>query len=124
MRRASIGRARELRKSMTRYEVKLWLRLRELKAQGFRFRRQVPLEKWILDFTCMANRIVVEVDGNQHGFAEQLRKDSVRDAYLKEAGFTVLRFGNDEIWENIEGVVATVFGHRAKFVALLNEPTS
>jgi very-short-patch-repair endonuclease len=121
MKRATVGRARELRKSMTRYEVKLWLRLRDLKAQGFRFRRQVPLERWIADFACLANRVVVEIDGNQHGTEEQSRKDAERDAFLTRAGFTVLRFANHEVWQNIEGVLETIFQRRSKFIALSRE---
>jgi very-short-patch-repair endonuclease len=103
---------------MTRYEVKLWLRLRELKPQGFRFRRQAPIESWIVDYACFANRIIVEVDGSQHGFADNLRKDAERDAFLARAGFRVLRFTNEEVWEGIEGVLETIFSRRSRLAAL------
>ncbi len=122
--RAAIGKARSLRQSMTRYEVKLWLRLRALKEQGFRFRRQVPIDRWIVDFACLSNRIVVEVDGMQHGFEARQKRDVVRDAALSRVGFTVLRFTNGEVWENIDGVVATIFERRSRLNALKSEPLS
>jgi very-short-patch-repair endonuclease len=110
---ASVGRARELRSAMTRHEVKLWLRLRELKAQGFRFRRQVRIERWIADFACFSSRMIVEVDGNQHGFDENRARDEARDASLASEGYLNLRFTNDDVWNNIESVVETVFAHGA-----------
>jgi very-short-patch-repair endonuclease len=106
---ATVARARELRNEMTRYEVKLWLRLRELKAQGFRFRRQARIEHWIADIACFTTRMIVEADGNQHGFDENLQRDAARDAFLTRAGFLTLRFTNTEIRENLEGVVETIF---------------
>jgi len=115
--RSTVERARFLRRSMTRYEVKLWLRLRELNAQGFRFRRQAPIERWIVDFACFSNRIIVEVDGMQHGFEPQAKRDDARDDLLTRSGFLVLRFTNGEVWENIDGVVATIFSRRSKFAA-------
>jgi len=118
---ATIARARSLRKAMTRYEVKLWLPFRELKAQGFRFRRQAPIERWTVDFACFRNRIVLEVDGMQHGFALEAAKDAVRDAFLENVGFTVLRFANGEVWENIDGVIETVFSHRSAVAAAWSE---
>jgi very-short-patch-repair endonuclease len=111
MKGATVNRARELRKSMTRYEVKLWLRLRDLKPQGFRFRRQIPLERWIVDFVCFQNRMIVEVDGMQHGFDAQRAADAARDAFFEREGFRVFRFTNTEIWDNIEGVVETIFNN-------------
>jgi very-short-patch-repair endonuclease len=89
--------------------VRLWLRLRELKPQGFRFRRQVPIERWIADFACFASRVIIEVDGMQHGFVHQAKQDTARDAALARADFLTLRFTNDEIWSNIDGVVETIF---------------
>jgi very-short-patch-repair endonuclease len=110
---ASVGRARELRSAMTRHEVKLWLRLRELKAQGFRFRRQVRIERWVADFACFASRVIVEVDGDQHGFDDNRARDEARDAFLDREGFLTLRFTNDDVWNTIESVVETVFAHGA-----------
>lgn len=103
-----LPRARALRQSMTKPEVLLWLALRELRPLGFRFRRQVPLLDYIVDFACFTRRIVIEVDGFQHGFDAHAEKDAVRDARLKAAGFTILRFSNADVLENREGVIATL----------------
>lgn len=81
--------ARALRADATQAEGLLWQQLRGKRMQGFRFRRQVPLDGYILDFICFEARLIVEVDGWQH--AESAR-DARRDAHFRDAGFTVLRF--------------------------------
>ena len=106
-------RARELRKSMTPQEVKLWVQLRKLRPQGFHFRRQVPLEGDVLDFVCYKYRLIVEADGAQHGEDKGLRHDAKRDALFQSNGFRVLRFWNHEIDSDIVGVVETIIA-RAK----------
>ena len=103
--------ARKLRKSMTRQEVKLWVRLRELRALGFHFRRQSPIAGFIVDFECRRSRVVVEVDGNQHGFDEHRERDSARDRALNDLGYRVLRFANYDIDRNMDGVLEMI--HRA-----------
>jgi very-short-patch-repair endonuclease len=100
--------ARTLRKNMTRYEVKLRLRLRELRALGLRFRRQAMIGAFIVDFACFQSHVVVELDGGQHGEEVLRAKDAERDGFLVAQGFAVLRFWNHEVWENIEGVVETI----------------
>ena len=104
----NVVKARLLRKSMTRYEVKLWLHLRELKLLGFRFRRQVPIERYIVDFACFQSRLVIEADGGQHGFEGHAAADEIRDETLEQIGFHVMRFLNHEIWTNIQGIVETI----------------
>lgn len=101
--------ARHLRKVMTPQEVKLWVHLRALKRQGFHFRRQVPREGFIVDFACLKSRLVIEIDGAQHGEHRHAQRDTERDAKLKAAGFTVLRFWNSEVNENLDGVVETIY---------------
>ena len=71
--------ARDLRKTMTRQEVKLWVRLRELRELGFHFRRQSPIARYIVDFECRRRRLVIEVDGMQHGFDQNARCRSRSD---------------------------------------------
>lgn len=93
--------ARALRADATRAEGLLWQQLRGNRMQGFRFRRQVPLDGYILDFICFEARLIVEVDGWQH--AESAR-DARRDAHFRDAGFTVLRFWNDEITDSLDAV--------------------
>ncbi|MGP0061833.1 MAG: endonuclease domain-containing protein [Beijerinckiaceae bacterium] len=101
--------ARHLRKVMTPQEVKLWVHLRALKKQGFHFRRQVPREGFIVDFACLHSRLVIEIDGAQHGETANARRDAERDARLAAAGFKVLRFWNNEVNDNVDAVVETIY---------------
>jgi very-short-patch-repair endonuclease len=101
-------RARHLRKRLTPQEVKLWVRLRELRALGFHFRRQSPLSSYIVDFECRKARLVVEVDGGQHNLDSGLRADAKRDANLQHDGYRVLRFWNHDVDRNLDGVVSKI----------------
>jgi len=101
--------ARRLRKTMTPQETKLWLRLRELKAQGLHFRRQVPRAGYIVDFACLKSKLIIEIDGAQHGEDGHKGKDVARDAKLKAIGFMVPRFWNNEVNENLDSVVETIY---------------
>jgi very-short-patch-repair endonuclease len=83
----------KLLNTMTPQEVKLWVRLREFRALGHHFRRQSPIAGYIVDFECRRSCLVVEVDGNQHGFDDHRRRDEARDRTLSELGYRVLRFG-------------------------------
>ncbi|MES1159061.1 MAG: endonuclease domain-containing protein [Terricaulis silvestris] len=101
--------ARQLRKQMTPHEVKLWVHLRNLRHDtGWKFRRQVPLRGYIVDFACFEAKLIIELDGSQHSEPDHLRADKERDALLIRSGFVVLRFGNEEIDENIDGVWAQI----------------
>src|SRR6185295_17133178 len=104
----TIARARRLRLHATEYEKRLWWKLRELKKLGYHFRRQVPFRSYFLDFVEHGARMVIELDGAQHGQAEHRERDAVRDAILKGEGYRVLRYWNAEIAENIDGVVEAV----------------
>jgi len=104
-----IENARALRKRLTPQEVKLWIRLRELKALGFHFRRQAPIGRYIVDFASFGARIVVEIDGGQHGMVEGFQSDRERDAFLRSQGFTVLRFWNSDVDRNLNGVMESIF---------------
>ena len=108
-----VARARKLRKTMTPQEVRLWLRLRALRPQGLYFRRQAPVDGYILDFVCFKSRLIVECDGSQHGMPENQAHDACRDTHFANAGFLTLRFWNHEITENINAVADTIFA-RAK----------
>ncbi|TAL80340.1 MAG: endonuclease domain-containing protein [Beijerinckiaceae bacterium] len=101
--------ARRLRKVMTPQEVKLWVHLRALKKQGFHFRRQVPREGYIVDFACLKSKIIIEIDGAHHGEPANSQRDAERDAKLVAAGFKVLRFWNNEVNGNLDGVVETIY---------------
>jgi very-short-patch-repair endonuclease len=100
--------ARQLRKRLTIGETLLWKELKELRRQGYHFRRQAPIDKYIVDFACFAQRVIIEVDGIQHQEPEALAKDAARDTDLSWRGFTVLRFRNDEVSDSMHGVMLEV----------------
>jgi very-short-patch-repair endonuclease len=93
---ARIERSRELRRTMTREEALLWTLLRR-NALGVRFRRQHPIGPYLADFACLRPKLVVEVDGTHHLESDY---DIARDAFIRSRGFAVLRFWNEEVWEN------------------------
>ena len=98
-------RARELRRDMTLAERRLWNVLKLRQMEGFRFRRQHPIGPYIADFACLEAGLVIEVDGGQHA---ESRIDHVRDAFMQGKGFKVLRFWNNEVMANPEGVCSVI----------------
>jgi very-short-patch-repair endonuclease len=99
-------RARELRKNQTDVEARLWSRLRGRQVAGAKFRRQYPIAHFIADFCCYELRLVVELDGGQHAEARTL--DQSRTDFLVSQGYRVLRFWNNEVVENIAGVLERI----------------
>lgn len=106
MRKKVIRAARTLRKDSTDAENLLWRHLRRKQFTGLKFRRQQPIDHYIVDFVCFEKRIIIEVDGGQHSIERE--KDIERENYLRENGFKVLRFWNNEILKNIEGVLEEI----------------
>ena len=100
--------ARYLKKRMTRQEVKLWVHLRDLRRLGHHFRRQSPIPPYVVDFECRRSQLVIEVDGGQHSFEREARKDAARDRHLRNAGYRVLRFWNNQVDEEFEGVMEVI----------------
>jgi very-short-patch-repair endonuclease len=100
--------ARRLRKTMTKQEVKLWVRLRALRELGFHFRRQSPILSYIVDFECRRARLIVEVDGGQHAMDDGRERDGLRDAVLNDAGYEILRFWNHEVDRELNAVMETI----------------
>ena len=100
----SVERARALRKRLTPQEAKLWTRLRELRPLGHHPRRQDPIGGFVVDFSFRRRRLVVEVDGGQHGGGA----DAARDLRLAALGYRVLRFWNVDVDRNLEGVMETI----------------
>jgi adenine-specific DNA-methyltransferase len=98
-----IQTARNLRKYPTKAEAILWQVLRNKNLEGFRFRRQHPIGPYIADFFCPKKKLIIEVDGGQH--AEQGKKDAERTAFFESKGCRVIRFWNNEVLGNIQGVV-------------------
>ena len=98
--------AKNLRKTSTKAERLLWRYLRAKRLEGYKFRRQEPIGNYIVDFVCFEKRIVIEVDGSQHQI--ETDKDTIRDEWLKKQGFRVLRFWNNEVLRNMEGVYEVI----------------
>jgi very-short-patch-repair endonuclease len=98
--------AKGLRKNPTRAEAILWGKLKARQMEGVKFRRQQPIDNFIVDFISFEKRIVIELDGGQHKLDKN--KDSKRDRMLTESGFKVLRFWNNEIFENLNGVLEVI----------------
>jgi very-short-patch-repair endonuclease len=94
--------------SWLRRSEKLWWRLRELTPKGSHFRRQAPIGPYFADFACHTTKLVIEIDGGQHGQATQFKHDVKRDAYLSRNGYRVLRFWNNDVRQNIEGVLSVI----------------
>lgn len=101
-----VERARRLRKESTDAEKRLWLHLRAHRYGGHKFKRQQPIGPHIVDFVCFHARLVIEIDGGQH--MDAARSDSIRDAWLAREGFRVLRFWNNEVLGNTEGVMQEI----------------
>src|SRR5580704_2756915 len=98
--------ARRLRREQTDAESVLWQHLRGKRLNGAKFRRQHLIGDHIADFCCLKHRLIVEVDGGQH--ADEVEKDAARTHHLEEHGFRVIRFWNDDVLKNIEGVLTSI----------------
>ena len=99
-------RSRQLRRDQTDTEKRLWARLRSRQLNGFKFRRQFVIGPFITDFCCFEHRLVVELDGGQH--ADKNTSDERRSAFLCSRGYAVLRFWDNAVMENIDGVLQQI----------------
>jgi very-short-patch-repair endonuclease len=95
---------------MTGPETRLWSRLRARQFQGLKFRRQHGIGPYIVDFYCPEQSLVIEVDGDSHADADQIVKDRQREKYLRSRGLRVIRYINDDILKNLEGVLEDLAG--------------
>ena len=100
--------ARQLRKDMPSAERKLWARIRNKQLGGFRFRRQHTIGPFIVDFACIEVMLVIELDGDQHAIDQAPIRDEQRDAFMEKQGWTVLRFWNNEVYQNPDGVLEAI----------------
>ena len=98
-------RARRLRREETDAEARLWRRLSGRELGGYKFIRQAPLGPYVVDFLCRSERLVVEIDGEQHAWSS---KDAARTAFLSEHGYSVLRFWNHEVLREREAVLDAI----------------
>ncbi|MBM2826309.1 MAG: (cytosine-5-)-methyltransferase [Dehalococcoidia bacterium] len=103
-----VALARGLRRNMTDAERALWFRLGRRQLVGVKFRRQQPIGPYIVDFVTFERKVVVEVDGGHHGETTTKADDEARSAWLRQEGFNVLRFWNNEVLSNPEGVLESI----------------
>ena len=103
--------ARDLRKNMTDAERSLWSNIRRKQLKDYQFYRQKNIGNYIVDFYCPAAKLIVEIDGGQHYSDESIQKDKGRDHYLKNLGFTVLRYSNRDIFKRLDGVLEEIYRH-------------
>jgi len=101
----AIAKAKKLRAEMTDAERRLWYRLRAHRFDGYKFKRQVPIGPYVVDFASLSNGVVVEVDGGQHADSAN---DSIRDAWLRKRGLVVLRFWNNDVLKNTNAVLEMI----------------
>ena len=101
--------SQELRKNMTDAEKLLWSKLRRKQPKGQQVYRQRIIGNYIVDFYCPKAKLVVEIDGGQHYTEEGIKKDSLRDTYMKSHGLKVLRFSDAEVLKDIEAVVESIY---------------
>jgi very-short-patch-repair endonuclease len=100
--------AKAMRRVMTDAELKLWNELRAHRLMGIGFRRQVPIAGYIVDFACSVKKLIVEVDGSQHGEDAGVSNDAQRTRRLEQDGWTVIRVWNDDVLRDIDGVCAHI----------------
>ena len=103
-----VPRARRLRRDVTKAERRLWHHLRAMSIEGTHFRRQATIGPYFADFACHEKRLVIEVDGGQHGMDEGRAADDARTAFLDSHGYRVLRFWNNDVLGNIDGVMSVI----------------
>jgi very-short-patch-repair endonuclease len=101
-----VNLSRNLRKRQTDSENLLWWHLRCQQIEGLRFRRQHPIGRYIVDFVCLEKRLILEIDGGQHAMEKD--RDNERDQWLISEGYRIVRFWNNEVLENLPGVLETI----------------
>ncbi|WGD31804.1 endonuclease domain-containing protein [Ancylobacter sp. WKF20] len=98
------SRARRLRKDQTDVESLLWSRLRDRRLEGWKFRRQAPVDRYVVDFLCVDAKLVIELDGGQH----TAETDEERTRMIEACGFLVIRFWNNDVLTNLDGVLLRI----------------
>lgn len=100
--------ARMLRKNSTIHEKRLWNLLKNRQFHNLRFKRQVPIDNYIVDFVCPKIKLVIEIDGGQHNEFDNIEYDKQRTEFLESKGYIVIRFWNIDIYKNINGVLEEI----------------
>lgn len=107
--------ARKLRNKSTKAEIRLWNQLRNGKLNGFDFHRQKPIDKFIVDFFCYKLRLCIEVDGVTHNDPLVQDRDRKKEARLKELGYNILRYQDNDVIDNIDGVILEIQNYIDRF---------
>jgi very-short-patch-repair endonuclease len=102
------NRARVLRAQPISAQERVWSQLRNRNLNGWKFARQVPIDRYFVDFVCRERKIIVEVDGGTHATDDEVARDTLRTAKLESLGYRLFRVRNDEVYGNIEGVLDTL----------------
>jgi len=98
-----------LRRDLTDAESKLWQDLRGRRLQGYKFRRQHPIDDYVADFACIPAKLVIEIDGATHSTEEELTHDARRTEVMKILGWRLIRFTNEDVYEDVDGVVEAIY---------------
>ncbi|MGA2318290.1 MAG: endonuclease domain-containing protein [Thermodesulfobacteriota bacterium] len=101
--------SQELRKNMTDAERLLWSKLRRKQLKGLQIYRQRIIGNYIVDFYCPKANLIIEIDGGQHYSVEGINEDKIRDDYMRNQGFKVLRVSDKEVFENLNGVIEKIY---------------
>ena len=117
--RELVKKARELRNNMTLAEIILWSRLRSKKVDGYKFRRQEPIYDYVVDFYCHELKLIIEVDGEIHTYAETSESDLKRDNILKINGYHIVRLSNREIETDVNAAVYKI----TSFIKTISSPS-
>jgi very-short-patch-repair endonuclease len=102
------ARAKSLRASQTSAEAKLWQALRNRRLARWKFRRQHPIDRYIVDFVTLDGKLIVEVDGVTHSTPSEIERDQDRTKVLEACGFLVVRVSNTDVYENLDGVLEMI----------------
>ena len=100
--------AKNMRSNMTREEFIIWQKVRAKRFFGYKFKRQVLIGDYIVDFLCPEKKLIIEIDGGQHNVADNNNKDNIRTQYFENNGYRVIRFWNNEVSNNIDGVCEVI----------------
>jgi very-short-patch-repair endonuclease len=110
--------ARYLRRNQSEAEEKLWLSLWKRNLDGVKFRRQQPIGKYIVDFICLEKKLIIEIDGGQHNQSPIIQTDLQRTKWLESKGYRVIRFWNNDVLTNMDGVLIKRFNIRLTLINL------
>jgi very-short-patch-repair endonuclease len=103
-------KARQLRATQTNAEAILWRALRDRRLKGIKFRRQRPIDRYVVDFVAISAKLIVEIDGATHSTARELVRDAERTRVLESLGFHIVRVTNIDVYNNLEGVLEMIAG--------------